>query len=204
VTPAARHPGSARGFGALALWLAVAAILGASGRLEGLRPPMPQLVIVGLSVALLVASSRVDWVRRWLRSLDSRWLVAVHLTRFVGVYFLVLAGRGELPRAFAVPAGWGDIAVAAGALLLVATGSLEGGRRRLLLGWNTVGFLDIALVVINAARLWVAEPGSMAALLRLPLSLLPTFVVPLVIATHVLLFRRAMADAAVEERLKAA
>jgi hypothetical protein len=186
------------------LWLAVAAILGGSGRLEGLRPPMPQIVIVALSVAVLAASSRVGWLHLWVRSLDSRWLVAVHLTRFVGIYLLVLAGRGELPRAFAVPAGWGDIAVATGALLLVATGSLEGGRRRLLLGWNAVGFLDIALVVIDAARLWVAEPGSMAAMLRLPLSLLPTFVVPLVIATHILLFRRAMADATAEERLEAA
>ena len=39
----------------------------------------------------------------------------------------------------------------------------------------------------TAAREASAVPGSMAALLRLPLSLLQTFLVPLIIATHVIL-----------------
>jgi len=42
-------------------------------------------------------------------------------------------------------------------------------------------------VVVTAARLGVADPESMAALLQLPLSLLPTFLVPLIIASHVVL-----------------
>src|SRR5256885_15852628 len=41
------------------------------------------------------------------------------LFRSVGVYFLVLYGRGELPFDFAVPGGWGDIAVATLALGLI-------------------------------------------------------------------------------------
>ena len=41
-----------------------------------------------------------------------------------------------------------------------------------------------------AARLAAADPSSMRALLRLPLSLLPTFLVPLLIATHVWIFVR--------------
>jgi hypothetical protein len=36
----------------------------------------------------------------------------------------------------------------------------------------------------------MADPASMAALLRLPLSLLPTFIVPLVIFTHIVIFHR--------------
>jgi hypothetical protein len=52
-------------------------------------------------------------------------------------------------------------------------------------------------VVVTAARLGLADPASMAALLRLPLSLLPTFLVPLIIASHVILglrlWRRAAA-----------
>jgi hypothetical protein len=45
-------------------------------------------------------------------------------------------------------------------------------------------------VVATAARLGLAEPSSMAALLRLPLSLVPTFLVPLIIASHILIFVR--------------
>jgi hypothetical protein len=174
----------------LAVWLVVACLLGASGRLTALRPPAPQAIILGLTAILLVMSFRVSALRGWLAALDPRWLVGLHLTRFVGIYFLVLAGRDELARAFAVPAGWGDILVATGALLLVLTGPGEGDRRSWFLVWNVVGLLDIVLVVITAARLWIAGPVSMGAMLRMPLSLLPTYLVPLIIATHVILFRR--------------
>ncbi len=116
-------------------------------------------------------------------------LVAVHLSRFIGIYFLVLYGRGQLPYDFAVKGGWGDITVALGAVLLLAVpGLIE--RRALVLAWNVVGMLDIGFVVATAARLAAADPSSMRALLRLPLSLLPTFLVPLIIATHVWIFVR--------------
>ena len=42
-------------------------------------------------------------------------------------------------------------------------------------------------MVATAARLGLADRESMAALVRLPLSLLPTFLVPLIIASHVVL-----------------
>ena len=129
--------------------------------------------------------------RRFVERVDLRALVLFHLTRFVGVYFLVLHARGELPWAFAVPGGWGDIAVAASALLLVlrARPDCSAGRRAYVV-WNVVGLLDILGVVLTASRLALADPESMRALLRLPLSLLPTFVVPIVIATHLLMLRR--------------
>ena len=116
--------------------------------------------------------------------------MAFHLTRFVGAYFLVLYARGELPYLFAVPGGWGDIAVAAGALLLVLlVPELEAHPRWLFL-WNLAGLADILFVVATATRLALADPASMSALLRLPLSLLPTFLVPLIIASHLLIFWR--------------
>jgi hypothetical protein len=119
-----------------------------------------------------------------------RRVVALHLTRFVGIYFLVLYGRGELPYLFAVPGGWGDIAVACGALLLVVLVPGLEGRSWILMLWNVLGTVDILFVVFAASRLALADPASMSALQRLPLSLLPTFLVPLIIASHVLIFWR--------------
>ena len=140
---------------------------------------------------LLVAFVALARFRRWLRALDLRWLVALHLTRFIGIYFLIVYYRDEtLPRAFAVPGGWGDIIVATLAFgLLAAAGELE--PKRWLVGlWNTLGLIDILFVVATASRLALADPDSLNALLRLPLSLLPTFLVPLIITGHVVVFWR--------------
>ena len=173
------------------VWLLVALVLGASGQVARWRPPVPQIVLVGLTALVLLAFVARPRFRGWLRALDLRWLVALHLTRFVGIYFLVVYYRdGALPRAFAVPGGWGDIIVATLALcLLVAGGRLE--PRRLLVGlWNTLGLIDILFVVATATRLVLADLDSLNALLRLPLSLLPTFLVPLIIAGHVVVYWR--------------
>jgi hypothetical protein len=106
----------------------------------------------------------------------------------VGFYFLVLGARGELPHDFATPAGWGDILVASLAVLLLISGppaTLQ--HRRLYLVWNALGLADILFVVGTAARLAIVDPDSMKTLLVLPLSLLPTFLVPLIITSHLLL-----------------
>jgi hypothetical protein len=146
-----------------------------------------------LLLAAVVARPRF---RRWLATLDLRWLVAVHLTRFVGLYFLLLYYRdGALPRAFAVPGGWGDIIVATLALGLLLAGGRLDGRPRLVGVWNAFGLLDILFVVATASRLALADPDSMNALLRLPLSLLVTFLVPIIIADHVVVFWRVIGRA---------
>jgi hypothetical protein len=172
------------------VWLVAAVAFGASGRLSELRPPAPQLVLLGLTLVLLLAGALVPGFRGWLAGLNLRQIVALHLTRFVGIYFLILYARGELPYAFAVPGGWGDIAIATGALALVLLVPDLAAHRSWVLIWNLLGFIDIVYVVVTAARLVFANPDSMSALLRLPLSLLPTFLVPLIIASHVFLFWR--------------
>jgi hypothetical protein len=169
-------------------WLLLAMALGAGGVVGKLPPPAAPLALLGLTAAVLVAGWFWAPFRAWLMQVDERWLVALHLTRFVGIYFLYLYGQGRLPYAFAVPGGWGDIAVASLATALLWWGAPRDTRRRpAYVAWNLLGLADILFVVLTAARLVSANPGSMAELLRLPLSLLPTFLVPLIIASHVVL-----------------
>lgn len=172
-------------------WLALAVAVGAAGLLADVRPPLPQVILVGLTVALVLAGVFVRPFREWLRTVDLRVAVAFHLTRFVGVYFLILYARGELPYSFAVPAGYGDIVVAVFALGLLLTTRPEGPwGRRLYLGWNVLGLIDILGVVAAAVAAGVADPESMRPLAHLPLNLLITFIVPVIIASHLLVFVR--------------
>ena len=169
-------------------WLVIATGAAGMGFLSTLRPPTPPLLLVGLTAVVLGAAWFSRGFRGWLSAIDVRWLVGLHLTRFVGVYFLYLYGRGQLPYAFAVPGGWGDIAVASLAALLLLLGSPARTWRRIAyMLWNGLGLADILFVVVTAARLAAVDPESMVALVRLPLSLLPTFLVPLIIASHVVL-----------------
>src|SRR3954471_8125538 len=146
------------------LWMAVAIAAGSSGVLRQVRPPGPQILIVGLTTGLIASYWYSKSFRDWLHVLDLRPIVALHLTRFVGFYFLWLYGRGELPYRFAVPGGWGDIIVATGAVVILASWWSFGGRRPVLFIWNCYGLVDILFVVATAATEAAARPASMATL----------------------------------------
>lgn len=145
-----------------------------------------------LTVLVLFACWRITPIRAWGLNVDLRWLVSFHLTRlFAGAYFLVLCQRGQLPCGFARSAGWGDIVVAV--LALVVLGAMRSEfAKNLLFIWNTLGLIDIVFVVFSALRFGLNDWQSMHVLRELPLSLLPTFLVPLVIASHILIFVRLM------------
>jgi hypothetical protein len=173
----------------LLLWGAVAAAVGAAGMVAS-SPVPPPAVAGGLVFAGLLAWALSARFRAWVRAVPLWALVAIHLVRFVGAWFLVLYRRGELPFAFAVPGGWGDIlaAASAAALLVAAIPARTPARRRVLLAWNVFGLLDILFVVATAARLYLADPLQLAPLTRMPLSLLPTYFVPLVVLSHLRTF----------------
>lgn len=171
-------------------WLIVALAVGHFQWLRLIMGPAVQFVLFGLTGLVLLAYFRLPAVRAWVDGLDLRALVLLHVTRFVGFYFLVLYERGVLPYAFAVPGGWGDIVTGALALVVCLIPMAAAARLRAISIWNMVGFADILLVVLAAARLGLADPAQLWALGVLPLSLLPTFLVPLIIATHVIIFLR--------------
>jgi hypothetical protein len=186
----------------LVVWFVAALAAGASGLVARLPPPLPQGLLFLLAAAALTASWAVPSLKTWVSALSFESLVAVHLTRFIGIYFLVLLGAGKLPRAFAVPCGWGDILTASWALALLVLAQPLASRRRLVAAWNLFGFLDIFFVVFTAGRLARFDPGSMAELQHLPLSLLPTFLVPLIIASHAILFAKLRTGGTASQELR--
>ena len=171
-------------------WFCAAVAAGHFLWLQRLPPFGVPGVILGLTGLVLFAYFRTGAIRRAVDGLDMRTLVLLHLTRFVGLYFLVLYQRGELPRAFAVPAGFGDIVVATMALPVAFAPLPQAGRLRAIRIWNVVGLADMVMVMVAATRINLSDPAQLRALTYLPLSLVPTFLVPLILATPIILFVR--------------
>jgi hypothetical protein len=173
----------------LLAWAALAMGVSVSGVLASAPPFINPLVIWSSLVAFLVLRARAPALRAYLQTVDLRPLVLFHLVRVVaGVGFLVLHQRGQLIGDLALRAGWGDIAVGLTAPLAVLALSVDtpAGRRGALL-WNVLGVLDILMVLAGVQRLlfFSGTPEALAPMTRFPYSLLPLFVVPLVLITHV-------------------
>jgi hypothetical protein len=170
-------------------WGSLATIAGAT-HLLGFFPPVAVPVLVAsLTVGLTFAQTRVGWIAEAIGTLSTRSILAAHLVRFVGIYFLWLHGQGRLPMEFAYRAGWGDIAAAIGALVfLLWPATLRVGWAFTL--WNIFGLLDLLVAVGTGGWLNFTRPGSMVEIASLPLTLVPLWLVPMLISSHVLLLRR--------------
>ena len=69
-------------------WFAIAVFSSASGATLALRPPFPQVVLCGLLGLLFIAFRYLKTFRGWLYTIPIYWLVAVHISRFVGAYLI--------------------------------------------------------------------------------------------------------------------
>ena len=171
----------------MAGWFLLSLFVGETELLSVLPAYFIPLTVGGLSAILILGFLLSKPLRRCLYGFDLRLFVALHLVRFVGIYFLVLNARGLLPREFALPAGWGDVVVALGALVLLGNERLR-QTKWILLGWNIVGLIDILVVVKIAGAIILERRELMSVMTHLPLSFLPTMVVPLIIFSHVVIF----------------
>lgn len=165
---------------ALLIWLLAALALGPW--LFALPFPAPQLGVLALAVVATIG------LGKWLDGLPWRSLVGMHAVRFVGITFLILSARGVLAPVVASRAGWGNIIAALGAVGLAFAGPRPKWLAYL---WNSFGLL--VFVVSVGTLTFVARSGAIPGvepLTHLPLNLVPTFFIPLLIASHVAIFRR--------------
>lgn len=147
-------------------------------------------LLFGISVAFsLVAWSVVIALFVWprLQTLSRiealRPLLALHGFRFVGLSFLVPGVvSADVPPAFALEVGHGDLVSALLALLALA---VLRSRLGIALVWifNIWGSVDLLNAFFVAYRTELS-PGQLGAAFYIP-----TVIVPLLLATHVLVFR---------------
>jgi hypothetical protein len=130
--------------------------------------------------------------RRFALSLNPRVLTGLQSWRLVGFTFVLLQARGVLPAIFALPAGYGDMAIGATAAY-VAWKVAEPAHRNTFLLWQVLGIADLLIAVTlgTTAALISPQDVPMVAMTVLPLSLIPTFLVPLFVIFHVICIAQA-------------
>ncbi len=181
--------------GLIAAWF-IFALSASALHLFKTDPDVPPLalglaVLIPLVVFLLWFATSVGF-RQFALSLNPRTLTFVHSWRIAGFTFLALYAAGLLPGVFALPAGWGDIAIGATAPL-AALKLANFSRRRGFIFWQTLGIVDlVTAVVLGTTARWISpsEPST-AIMSALPMSLIPTFAVPLLIMLHIICIAQA-------------
>lgn len=156
-------------------------------------PPLQLgLAVLTPIVLFLVWFAASASFRQFATSLDPRILTMVQSIRIVGYVFLVLAAYGILPSMFALPAGWGDIFIGVTAAF-VALRLANPDHRRLFFIWQLLGIADLVTAVTLGTLASVIDPRGIptSAMTVLPLSLIPTFAVPLLLILHVICITQA-------------
>jgi hypothetical protein len=168
-------------------------------RTDPSQPPLPLLLAVLTPIAIFAL-----WYwnsksfREFVLSLSPQTLTLVQAWRIAGFVFLALYAYRVLPGVFALPAGWGDIAIGATALT-VATKLANPDHRKSFILWQLLGITDLvtAITLGAAARFLIPQdfltPNGITTtpMTVLPLSLIPTFAVPLLFILHIICITQA-------------
>jgi len=163
-------------------------------RTDPSRPPLPLLLAVVIPIFLFFLwyrSSRS--FREFVLSLSPRALTIVQAWRIAGFVFLVSYAYGILPGILALPAGWGDIGIG-GTALIVGMKLANPRHRRSFIVWQWLGIVDLVEAIsLGAMARFIGPQGltnpngiTTAPMTVLPLSLIPTFAVPLMLILHII------------------
>lgn len=122
------------------------------------------------------------WLKKMTIHEELLWLTIPHAFRYIGMVFLVPGVVSEeMPSTFAILAGYGDLATAVIAMFaLFALRYKWVGALALVWLFNIVGSVDL----LNALPRQQAVPYFEAAWY------IPTFLVPLLLVTHFMIFAR--------------
>jgi len=181
--------------GLIAAWF-IFALTASALHLFKTDPQVPPLalglaVFVPIAIFLLWFAASAGF-RKFALSLNPRTLTFVHSWRIAGFTFLALYAAGLLPGVFALPAGWGDIAIGATAPF-AAIKLANISRRRSFILWQVLGIFDlVTAVALGTTARWISPNEVATAIMTvLPMSLIPTFAVPLLIILHIICIAQA-------------
>ncbi len=170
-------------WGAVMTWFCLAGVPASLGPAGNLVVPVCWIT----PSALLIAFRK----RVMARPLSQRWLVGMQLWRAIGGVFLIELARGNLPGAFAYPAGIGDVLaalVALAALLSARGGAVAPGWVLAVIVVGMADFLSALFFGVTSGDgpQQIFESDARSTVLTYPTGLIPLFLVPYAIFFHTL------------------
>jgi hypothetical protein len=176
-------------------WFMLALALSLAGVFDSRRQPPIALGLAAILPVLIFAVTYLGFprFRQHVLAADLRLLTLAQAWRIGGIVFVALYLLGMLPGIFALPAGLGDMTVGATAPVIAwMIHSKPRFPRRAFLRWTAFGMLDL----VTAVTLGVLSSPSPIGILAghtttqvmgvFPMSLIPTFFVPLLFILHLI------------------
>ena len=195
-------PASARNiqlgiFGFYILYLVYASILALKGvfYINSIPPKVMVFTAIPLTIMLFLIVGNTKLFKKLLRSITLESLIALHIFRVLGVFFILLYFYQLLPRDFAFSAGMGDIITAILALpvaKMVSKG--KPGSLKMAYAWNIFGTLDIitllVIAIINAKNAIVTGELGPPEMTIFPFVWFPAFAPATILFLHTAIFRK--------------
>lgn len=181
----------------IVVWFIAVLSAGAQHLFTNNSNPFP--VRLGLAALLPIVAFAIWFAgsqkfRGFTLSLSPSVLTLVQSWRVMGIAFVSLEAYSLLPAVFALPAGYGDMFIGATAPLVALMLANARSRNSYIL-WHLLGMADLVTAVAlgTTARLFSPQAASMVHMTELPLSLVPTFFVPLFFILHIISIAQARA-----------
>jgi hypothetical protein len=142
----------------------------------------------------LLCSFNKNW-KSILANITLPSLIQFHIIRFIGVVFIITYYFDALPKAFAIPAGIGDMLAAFFAIFVARTAEQKKKNyKQITIAWNILGLIDILNVVVSGLIITKlsldGNSQSIANIAEFPFCFIPAFAPATIIFVHVVIFKK--------------
>ena len=143
------------------------------------------------AVGFVVLHSQSDQFRRFLRARNLKVVTLGQVLRYYGLLAFVKSDQRVLPALFAIPTGVIDVVFATTSFFVAGLlVSSKGRPKRGFIAWHMLGLIGLGTSVIlavltSSSRFGLIHNGiTSQAMTRFPMSIVPTFIGPLMVVLH--------------------
>jgi hypothetical protein len=160
-----------------------------------LPPKILLLTTFPYAFLLFVLLPQSKWFKIVVNAMSVQSIIALHIFRFIGVFFILLALHKALPAPFSFISGFGDMLTAVSSLFVVnAINTQKPYAIKLAWVWNIFGTIDIMFTAIaaNVLTKLSIDTGSMGVdtLAVFPFCIIPAFAPPTILWLHWIIFKK--------------